>query len=60
MKTYKNSSFIKRDYEATNIVFCVAEKAPNGEWEEVDNSEIGKTKCTPLYVLGGVQYFGWL
>lgn len=60
MKTFKNKSFVKRDYEATNIVFCQAETAPNENWVEVDEAELLKTTVTHLYTSNSVKYFGWL
>jgi hypothetical protein len=31
MKTFKNTKFTRRDYEATNVVACQAETAPAEE-----------------------------
>ena len=61
MKTFKNIHFIKRDYEATNIVFCQAETNPKEEnWREVDASELEATTCSHLFTQDGIRFFGWL
>jgi len=60
MKTFKNKNFTQRDYEATNIVFCMAQSAPNENWIECSEFEITKLKCQKLYSNGGVIYFGYL
>lgn len=60
MLTFKNINFIKRDYEATNIVFCQSETAPSENWNECDSSEIEKLNCTQLYTEAGVKYYGYL
>lgn len=56
MKTYRNTKFIKRDYECTNIVACVAAAAPESHWEQVDASAING--LTKLYTQAGVTYYG--
>lgn len=59
MTTYRNKNFTKRDYEATNIVACVADEAPaspDGRWVVVDESILAG--LTPLWTQAGVQYFG--
>ena len=38
MKTFKNTKFTRRDYEATNVVACQAETAPADHWIECDES----------------------
>lgn len=58
MTTFKNSNFKKRDYEATNIVACVAEIAPAANWIPSDESVLND--LTALWIEGGVQYYGWL
>ena len=60
MKTFKNKNFTKRDYEATNVVYCIAEKAPSDEWIETSVNEIYNSKCNQLYRENDVVYFGWL
>lgn len=59
MATFKNKNFTKRDYEATNVVACVADEAPaspDGRWVAADDSVI--TGLSPLWIERGVQYFG--
>jgi hypothetical protein len=58
MKTFKNKNWTRRDYESTNVVFCQCENAPNDNWIECDEIEIGK--CQPLYTQDGVRYLGYL
>ncbi len=58
--TFKNTKFTKRDYESTNIVFCVSEKAPDENWKECDAQETSELKCVPLFKQDGAQFFGWM
>jgi hypothetical protein len=58
MKTFKNKNYTARDYEITNVIFCKAGQAPNDNWIECDESQIGN--CRQLYIQGGVAYFGYL
>ena len=60
MKTFKNIKFIKRDYEATNVIFCQAEKAPAENWVECDYLELELLKCSHLWTESGIRYFGYL
>ena len=62
MKTFKNKNFKKRDYEATNIVACQSEKAPNDSWIESDDSALGGLSPLWIETINGsrVQFFGWL
>lgn len=57
VKTFKNKNFVKRDYEATNLVFCEATAAPNENWIECDASE---NKLNQLYKQNNVTYYGYL
>lgn len=57
MTTFKNKNFTKRNYDCTNVVFCQAEQAPNGNWIACDESEIN---CDQLYIMDNVRYFGWM
>lgn len=57
MKTFKNTSFKKRDYETTNIVFCQSEVAPKGTWVECNESEIN---CDQLFIENNTRYYGYL
>lgn len=59
MATFKNKNFTKRDYEATNIVACVADEAPaspDGRWVAADDSVIAG--LTQLWIQCGVRYYG--
>lgn len=59
MATFKNKNFVKRDYEATNVVACVADEAPaspDGRW--VASHDALVVGLTPLWIESGVQYFG--
>lgn len=61
MQTFKNRNFTKRDYEATNIVACVAETAPetpDNRWEPTDDAILAK--LTPLWIEAGVRFYGYL
>jgi len=60
MAIFKNKNFVKRDYEATNIVFCDAAIAPDANWIECDASEIEEANCTQLHTQAGVRYYGYL
>ena len=60
MKLFKNKHFTKRDYEATNVVYCFAETAPNDNWIECVNDELTGTSAQRLYIQGNVEYWGWL
>jgi hypothetical protein len=60
MKTFKNTKFVKRDYECTNVVFCQAETAPNENYKEVDESELYLSNCQPLRTENDVKYYGYL
>ena len=57
MKTFKNKHFKTRDYEATNIVACEAERAPDENYVEAD---VDLSKLTMLWSQGGVRYWGYL
>ena len=58
-QAYINTKFVKRDYEATNIVACMAEKAPNENWEPSNRAETLKG-LDYLWTENGVQYYGYL
>lgn len=60
MATFKNTDFIKRDYSATDVVFCQCETAPEGNWSECEESEIEELGCRQLYKQADVRYFGYL
>jgi hypothetical protein len=59
MATYRNKNFTKRDYEATNIVACEAEKAPEGaQWEQAPASVLHGLQ--QIFTVKGVRYYGYL
>lgn len=61
MTTYRNRYFVKRDYECTNLVACVAETAPqtpDNQWIEDDDCIL--EGLTQLYIQNGVRFYGWL
>ena len=60
MKTFKNKNFKKRDYEATNLVFCKSKKAPDSNWIECDEKEINLLRCIQLHMENQIYYYGWL
>ena len=61
LPVYRNTAFKKRDYEATNIAACSIvgkdTRAPKG-YEPVRSDFVAN--MTPLWIEGGVQYWGWL
>lgn len=58
MQTFKNKNFVKRDYECTNVVACVAESAPNENY--IDAPEFDISDLTHIYSQNGVKYYGFL
>lgn len=58
MAVFKNKNFIKRNYQCTNVVACVAETAPNENYIATDDSILENLK--PLYRQAGVVYYGYL
>jgi hypothetical protein len=58
MQTFKNKNFTKRDYECSNLVYCVADVAPNDMWVPTSES-IGET-MVQLYRIDDDRYYGWL
>lgn len=58
MQTFRNKNFTKRDYEATNVVACVAAEAPGENWEPCADSIIDG--LTQLFIERDVRYFGYL
>lgn len=65
-KVFRNTSYKQRDYEATNIVYAVAEYAPAGTWEhapEFDGLEDdieSLTGMTKLHIQEDVRFYGYL
>jgi hypothetical protein len=68
MKTFKCSKFVRRDYECINIVYCIAEAAPDEDWIEIDGPI--PSDVDPLFTKYAkpagyaepirVQYFGFM
>lgn len=61
MTTFRNKNFVKRDYECTNVVACVADTAPetpDDRWVETDDSILAG--LTQLWIERGVRYFGYM
>lgn len=65
MKTFRNTSFTKRNYECTNIVMCQTDGDPKVQgdrqsiaWEETTQQI--PAGMVSLYVCNGVRYFGYL
>ena len=61
MTIYRNANYKVRDYEATNIVACIAEdgRKPDGEYW-VEATKYVLSGLTPLWIQNGVQYYGHL
>jgi hypothetical protein len=69
MRVFRNKSFTKRDYEATNVVACTivddGAKVPDN-FELTEDSllwgedEAALAGLTPLWIEGGIRYWGWL
>lgn len=63
MSTFRNKNWTKRDYECTNVVACVAEKAPGDNWVPCDPyylDQIISRGAQQLEICAGVRYYGWL
>ena len=60
MATFKNINFKTRNYECTNIVYCIAETAPDANYAECNEVEILHDRAQHLFTQNGVQYFGYL
>lgn len=58
MKLFKNINFTKRDYECTNMVYCMADTPPGPQWEEVTGTIPSSMQM--LERCAGVEYYGWL
>jgi hypothetical protein len=58
-QVFVNQNFKKRDYECTNIVACVAEKAPDENYVPTDKPQ-ALQGLTRLWIQGGVEYYGYL
>lgn len=62
MAFFKNTNFTKRDWEFTNIVACVSERAPNFNWIPADESILSNLTQIHIATENGreVRYFGHL
>lgn len=58
MNTWINKNFVKRDYEATNIVAAESESAPGKEWYRVNCKVL--IGLTLIYIENGIKYYGYL
>jgi hypothetical protein len=58
MKTFKNSKFVERDYEATNVVFAKAEVSPAAHW--VETTEEIPSNMSQLWIEGNTHFYGFL
>jgi len=60
---FRNKNFVKREYECTNIVACIAENPPNENYVETTHEELNgnlSSPLVPLWIENGVQYYGYL
>jgi hypothetical protein len=60
---FRNRHFVKRDYEATNVVACLAASAPDENWIPTTHEELNAMLRSPLQALeitAGVHYYGYL
>jgi len=58
MQTFKNIYYTSRNYDCTNIVACVAEVAPNDNWQPTDETVLAGLEH--LWTEGGVRFYGYL
>lgn len=59
MQVFMNKNYKKRNYECTNIVACVAERAPDENYVPADKPQ-ALQGLTRLWIQGGVEYYGYL
>ena len=62
---FKHKNFTgKRQYECTQIAFCIAETSPGDAWENCSKDELYKyvdnNRMIQLFIQGNIRYFGWL
>lgn len=63
IRAFRNRHYTRRDYEATNVIACVAAKAPSDMWEPCDSSILqGLTQLDLEYTDNGMAFrrFGHL
>lgn len=58
VNVWRNTAFIKRDPECTNLVACIADKAPGEKWAPADASAL--VGLERLWIEKGVEYYGHL
>lgn len=59
-KIFRNRNFVKRNYECSNIVYCIAEEAPktsDDRWQPADGMP---GTMDFIYSENGVRFYGWL
>ena len=62
MKTFRNGSFTKRDYDCSNIVACQTE---DGEYPKIPGNwildmDFDLSGLTKLYICANTRVFGYL
>lgn len=57
-KTFKNTTWTRRNYDCTNIVACTANEAPAANWVECPAEILNN--LTALHMVGDVRYFGFM
>ncbi len=60
MKTYRNIHYTTRDYECTNVLFCIAPAAPSPDWVECSIIEMERANVIRLYRIDDAIYYGYL
>lgn len=63
IRAFRNRNYTGRDYEATNVVACVAKESPSQDWEPCESSVLnGLTQLDIRYTASGVEFrrFGHL
>lgn len=58
MTVFKNKNYKERDYEATNVILCVAETPPNDNWVVMPEQDLSNTQY--LFTENNVPYYGYL
>lgn len=58
LNTYRNRNFVKRDYECTNVVYCLAPSAPSEEW--VISQDAIPASMRMLERRGDALFYGWM
>jgi hypothetical protein len=58
LKTFRNTTFTKRNSECTSVVACQAYEAPDAHYVEASVKVLNGLQ--PLWNQGGVQFYGYL